>query len=134
MLFELSHRSIFSAWKKAATLWILNDQTFSRSIGDYMVWFCYYDLWSKVKVFGDMFKGGDVLTDDVQRSGPKNMLGNLDTTFSEQQLDALRNRLGKPTGAASKKQLSVWSARGFIEYSAQTGLYTKTEAYLNRTR
>ena len=27
MLFELSHRSIFAAWKKAAVLWILNDQT-----------------------------------------------------------------------------------------------------------
>ena len=55
-------------------------------------------------------------------------------TFNEQQLDALRQTLGKPTGAATKKQLSVWSARGWIEHSAQTGLYVKTEAYLNRTR
>ena len=130
MLFELSHRSIFSAWKKAATLWILNDQTFSRSIGDYMVWFCYYDLWSKVKVFGDMFKGGDVLTDDVQRSGPKNMLGNLDTTFSEQQLEALRESVGK-SKEGTRHQLNVWKNRGFITYSNQTGLYTKTEEYLN---
>ena len=129
MLFELSHRSIFSAWKKAATLWILNDQTFSRSIGDYMVWFCYYDLWSKVKVFGDMFKGGDVLTDDVQRSGPKNMLGNLDTTFSEQQLEALRESVGK-SKEGTRHQLNVWKNRGFITYSNQTGLYTKTEEYL----
>ena len=52
MLFELSHRSIFAAWKKAATLWILNDQTWSRSIGEFMIWFCYYDLWSKVMTFG----------------------------------------------------------------------------------
>ncbi len=29
MLWELSHRSIFSAWKKGAVLWILNDQTWT---------------------------------------------------------------------------------------------------------
>ena len=70
MLWELSHRSIFSAWKKGAVLWILNDQTWTRSIGDFVVWFCYYDLWSKVKVFGDMFKCGDV-QEEVQKTGPE---------------------------------------------------------------
>ena len=87
-------------------------------------------------VMGDMLqKDSDTGTAEGGKTGPANMLDSIEgNTFSEQQLDALRNRLGKPTGAASKKQLSVWSARGFIEYSAQTGLYTKTEAYLNRTR
>ena len=129
VLFELSHRSIFAAWKKAATLWILNDQTWSRSIGDFMVWFCYYDLWSKVHVFGDMFKGGEASSDEVQKSGPKNMLESLGTTFNEQQLQALRTTLGKnPEG--TRHQLNVWKNRGFITFSQQTGLYTKTETYL----
>ncbi len=130
VLFELSHRSIFAAWKKAATLWILNNQTWTRSIGEYMIWFCYYDLWSKVKVFGDMFKGGEVMTDDEHKRGPKNMLDSLENTFSEQQLEALRTELGKSKGG-TKSLLSTWKNRGFIEYSAQTGLYTKTEKYLN---
>ena len=130
MLFELSHRSIFAAWKKAATLWILNNQTWTRSIGEYMVWFCYYDLWSKVRVFGDMFKGGDIQQDEVQKSGPKNMLDNLEKTFNEQQLEALRVSLGK-SKEGTRHQLNVWKNRKFIEYSSQTGLYTKTEEYLN---
>jgi hypothetical protein len=130
MLFELSHRSIFAAWKKAATLWILNNQTWSRSIGDFMIWFCYYDLWSKVKVFGDMFKVGDALTDDLQKSGPKNMLDSLDCSFSEQQLEALRLQLGK-SKEGTRHQLNVWKNRKFITYSDQTGLYTKTDEYLN---
>ena len=67
MLWELSHRSIFSAWKKGAVLWILNDQSWSKSIGDFAEWFT--DLWSKVKVFGDMFKTGDGRRG--LRSGPK---------------------------------------------------------------
>ena len=129
MLFELSHRSIFAAWKKAATLWILNGQTWTRSIGEYMIWFCYYDLWSKVKVFGDMFKGGDALSEDTQKTGPKNMLDSLETTFNEQQLEALRESLGK-SKEGTQHQLSVWKNRGFITFDAQTGLYSKTEEYL----
>jgi hypothetical protein len=129
VLFELSHRSIISAWKKAATLWILNDQTWSRSIGEFMVWFCYYDLWSKVKVFGDMFKGGEASEDDSQKRGPKNMLDSLPDTFNEAQLEAIRLEFGK-SKEGTKHQLSSWKNRGFIDYSAQTGLYTKTEKYL----
>ena len=129
ILFELSHRSIFSAWKKGAVLWILNDQTWSRSIGEFVVWFCYYDLWSKVRVFGDMFKGGDAPTEEVQKSGPKNMLDRMTDSFSEAQLEGLRTSMGK-SKEGTRHQLSVWKDRGFIEFSAQTGMYTKTEAYL----
>ena len=132
MLFELSHRSIFAAWKKAATLWILNDQTWSRSIGEMMVWFCYYDLWSKVKVFGDMFKGSDVMLENTEKCGPKNMLNSLPDSFNEQQLSALRVSLGKPEEGTTH-QLSVWKNRKFITFSEETGLYTKTEEYLNRS-
>jgi len=129
VLFELSHRSIFAAWKKAATLWILNDQTWTRSIGEFMVWFCYYDLWSKVKVFGDLFKGGDIPSDEVQRSGPKNMLNDLPDRFNEAQLEALRTSLGK-SKEGTRHQLNVWKNRGFIIFSEESGLYSKTETYL----
>ena len=82
-------------------------------------------------VMGDMLKEGDTSTREVAKTGPANMLDALEgRAFSEQQLDALREKLGKPTGPATKKQLSVWSARDLIEFSAQTGLYSKTEKYL----
>ena len=131
MLWELSHRSIFSAWKKGAVLWILNDQQWARSIGDFVVWFCYYDLWSKVKVFGDMFKGADANEEETQKNGPKNMLDSLDNSFNEQQLEALRLSLGK-SKEGTKHQLRVWKNREFITYCAQTGLYTKTQEYLKK--
>ena len=124
MLWELSHRSIFSAWKKGAVLWILNDQTWTRSIGDFVEWFCYYDLWSKVKVFGDMFNTSDMPSQIEQKSGPRNMLNDLPDSFNEQQLEALRMSVGK-TKEGTKHQLSVWKNREFISYSTQTGLYTK---------
>ena len=126
MLWELSHRSIFSAWKKGAVLWILNEQTWTRSIGEFVEWFCYYDLWSKVNVFGDMFSSPDLPSEAVKKSGPKNMLDDLNDSFNEQQLEALRLSVGKKK-EGTKHLLNVWKNRGFITYSAQTGLYTKTK-------
>lgn len=126
--FELSHRCILSAWKKGATLWLLNNQTWTRSIGEFVVWFCYFDLWSKIHVLGDMFKP-KTTTEDVQTSGPKNMLMCLADSFSQSELEALRAQMDKPV-SGTKHQISVWLNRGFITYSAQTGLYTKTDKFL----
>ena len=129
-LFDLSHRCILAAWKKGATLWILNNQTWTRSIGEFVIWFCYYDLWSKMQVLGDMFKPGTVAA-DIQKSGPKNMLMSLGDNFSQADLEALRAQMEKSV-AGTKHQLDVWVNRGLITYSAQTGLYTKTEKYQKR--
>ena len=130
-LFQLSHRSIFSAWKKAAVLWLLNDQTYSRSIGEWMIYFCYYDLWAKLRVFNDMLGLGEPQLEDSQKRGPKNLLDELQNPFNEQQLENLRASLGK-SKEGTKHQIAVWRSRGFIEYSAQTGLYSKTDTYLKR--
>jgi hypothetical protein len=57
------------------------------------------------------------------------MLNNLDESFNEQQLEALRMSLGK-SKEGTRHQLNVWKNRKFITYSNQTGLYSKTEEYL----
>ena len=128
-LFEISHRSIFSAWKKASVLWLLNDQTYTRSIGEWMVYFCYYDLWARLQVFDQMISPGDVQTDNAHKRGQVNMLESLPNPFSEQQLENLRISLGKSKDG-TKHQISVWVNRNFVAYSNQTGLYSKTEEYL----
>lgn len=128
LIFELSHRSIFAAWKKGATLWLLNGQTWTRSIGEFVRWFCYYDLWSKVKVFGDMFKTDQAVPDDTLKSGPTNMLDSLADSFNENQLKALRISLGK-SAEGTCHQLSVWKNRKFITFCEETGLYSKTKEY-----
>lgn len=132
-LFEYSHRCVLSAWKKGAVLWLLNEQTWSKSIGEFVRWFCYYDLWSKIKVFGDMFKDGDIHIDETKKNGPTNMLDKLEDSFSEQQLEDLRASLGN-NKSGTKHQLNVWKNRGHITYSEETQLYTKTEAYKSRVK
>ena len=130
LLFELSHRSLVSAWKAGCILWVLNNQSWTRSMGELVEWLVYHDLWSKMQIFADMLKDGDVSTTETSKSGPKNMLDGLPDTFNEAQLEALRAELGK-NKEGTKAQLRQWMHRKFIEYSNQTGLYTKTEEYLS---
>ena len=97
-------------------------------MGELVEWLVYHDLWSKMQIFADMLgKDADIMSES-QRRGPKNMLDSLPDTFNEAQLEALRISLGKKA-EGSKDLLYVWKNRGFVEYSAQTGLYSKTEEY-----
>ena len=130
LLFEMSHRSLVSGWKAGCVLWALNNQTWTKAMGELVEWLVYHDIWSKMAVFADMLKEGDISISDVVKTGPKNMLDDLTDSFNEAQLEALRERVGK-SKEGTKRQLRVWVHRGFIEYSNQTGLYTKTEKYLN---
>ena len=130
LLFEMSHRSLVSGWKAGCVLWALNNQTWTKAMGELVEWLVYHDIWSKMAVFADLLKEGDISISDVVKTGPKNMLDDLTDSFNEAQLEALRERVGK-SKEGTKRQLRVWVHRGFIEYSNQTGLYTKTETYLN---
>lgn len=130
LLFELSHRSLVSAWKAGCILWVLNNQSWTKSMGELVEWLVYHDLWSKMQIFADMLKDGDISTTETSKSGPKNMLDSLSDTFNEAQLEALRAELGK-NKEGTKAQLRQWMHRKFIEYSSQTGLYSKTDEYLH---
>ena len=130
VLFEMSHRAIISAWKAGCVMWILNNQTWTKSMGDIVEWLAYHDLWSKMQLFADLLGKDADQTSEAQRRGPKNMLDSMPDTFNGAQLQALRTQLGKnPEG--SDTQLRHWVHRKFVEFNEQTGLYTKTEEYLN---
>ena len=129
VLWDVSKRALVSAWKAGCVLWILNNQTWTKSMGELVEWLVYHDIWSKMQIFADMLKDGDTSTSESSKTGPKNMLENLPSTFNEAQLEALRTSLGKsPEG--TKNQLYQWAFRKFITYSAETGLYSKTDEYL----
>ena len=133
VLWDISKRALHSAWKDGCILWILNNQTWTKSMSELVEWLVYHDIWSKMQIFSDMLNGKDAdLVSEAQRRGPKNMLANLPDTFNEAQLKALRVSFGKSVDGA-KGQLSQWVFRKFVTYSEQTGLYTKTDEYLKTT-
>jgi hypothetical protein len=129
VLFEMSHRSLVSAWKAGCILWVLNNQTWTKSIGEMVEWLVYHDIWSKMQLFADMLGTDTDQLSEAQRRGPQNMLNSLPQTFNQAQLEALRLELGKNKEGANG-QLRQWVFRGFITYSNQTGLYSKTDEYL----
>ena len=133
LLFEISHRSLVSAWKAGCILWVLNNQTWSKAMGELVEWLVYHDLWSKMAVFGDMLAKETERLNDTQRRGPRNMLDDLPTQFNKAQLEALRESQNKPIEGASN-QLRKWLHRKFIDYCTQTGIYTKTEEYLKKIK
>ena len=129
VLFEISHRALVSGWKAGCILWALNNQTWTKPMGELVEWLVYHDIWSKMQIFADMIgKDADTMG-EAHRHGPKNMLDSLPDSFNEKQLEALRMELGKSI-EGTNSQLRKWVFRKFITYSAQTGLYTKTDEYL----
>ena len=133
VLWDASKRALVSAWKAGCVMWILNNQIWTRSMSEVVEWLVYRDIWSKMQLFADMLgKDADTMS-EAQRRGPKNMLDDLPNTFSETQLEALRTSLGKSSDG-TKGQLAKWVFRKFITYSAQTGMYSKTEEYLKGTQ
>lgn len=133
-LWDMGKRSLISAWKAGCVMWALNNMTWSRPIGDVVEWLVWHDMWSKYQVLGDMLKEGDTSTDEASKSVPTNMLDDIKgNTFTEEQLVVLRESYGK-SKEGTKRQLRVWVHRGLITLNAETGIYSKTESYLNRAR
>ena len=128
-IWDISKRSLVSAWKAGCTMWILNGQTWTKAIGEMVEYLVWHDIWSKMQIFADMLRTDAAQTDEAQRRGPRNMLASLPDTFSEAQLEALRTSLGK-SREGTGSQLRKWLFRKFITCSAQTGMYSKTEKYL----
>ena len=129
ILWDISKRALTSGWKAGCVLWVLNNQTWTKPMGEMVEWLVYHDIWSKMQLFADMLGKDADQVSEAQRHGPKNMLDNLPGTFNEAQLEALRTSLGKNL-EGTKNQLYQWVFRGFVTYSEQTGLYSKTEKYL----
>lgn len=128
--FSLSHRSLIIGYKVGCCLWLLNDCRWAPAIGKHVEWIISYDLWSKYKVFGDKIGENEFTSiDDSTKTGPKNLLDNMPKdTFSMQEFEQMCQKAQTKTEA--KRLIKNYKKRRYIEYNAETGLYTKTAKYL----
>ena len=129
VMWDCSKRSLVSAWKAGCVLWALNGQSWTHAMGHLVEWLVYHDLWSKMQLFADLLKEGDISTAEAGKRGPKNMLNSLPDTFNQTQLEALRTQMGK-SQEGTLDQIYQWKSRHFITYDPETALYTKTDQYL----
>lgn len=136
-LYACSKRSLVSAWRVGCILYLLNNQTFTRSMAEFVEWLVYQDLWSKQMIFSDIVNGEkgvysiDSLSADKKRHGPINMLTCLPNPFSKEQLIELRVQRGKSEEGADS-QLRQWVFHKLTTYSAETKLYYMTEEALKK--
>lgn len=128
--FSLSHRSLIIGYKVGCCLWLLNDCRWTPAIGKHVEWLISYDLWSKYQVFGDKIGENEFTAiDDSTKTGPKNLLDKMPKdTFSFVEFEQMCQQMQTKTDA--KGLLKNYKKRRYIEYSAETGLYTKTAKYL----
>ena len=54
VLWDVSKRALVSAWKAGCVMWLLNNQTWTKAIGEVVEWLVYRDIWSKMQLFADM--------------------------------------------------------------------------------
>ena len=74
---NLSFRANVIAYLKACVLYVANGMKWEKSIEDFVRWSERYDLWCKLKLFGQMIYEADneqAKTDKEFVSGPKNLL------------------------------------------------------------
>jgi len=122
----LSYRSMVMCWLKGCVLYVANGCKWTSSIGVFMRWSLYYDLWSKLALFAPELRNSNagVDTSKTKNNGPQNMLNMLGDSFSFATLEKLRTDIGKPT-VGTREQLRQWKFRGYIIQN-EDGTYTKT--------
>ena len=137
---NLSYRANVIAYLKACTLYVANGMKWEKSIEEFVRWSLRYDLWCKMKYFGQMIEDTEnVVYTGTRRPGPQNLLDRLPDTFTYDEAGEMRHRCNV-TGGSLSLMLSNWKSRGFIEpldtvEPAEKGLrlYRKTPEYLSRS-
>ena len=116
---NLSFRANVIAYLKACVLYVANGMKWEKSIEDFIRWSERYDLWCKLKLFGQMIYDADGEQDKVSRTapnGPKNLLTLLPDSFTEDDYVKVRRSQGFDNDDRKriKDALKQWVHRGYV--------------------
>ena len=127
---KISRRAVVIAFRKACILYVMNGMRWSRDIEDFVRWSFNYDMWCKMRLFGQAMESQLEKERAVVNMGTPNMLDMLSDRFNREQLKTLRRQLGKKENP--KDQLAQWTRRGLIYYDEKTDEYIKSTKYLEK--
>lgn len=126
----LSFRACRMAHDKAKLLYIAHGYQWEDSIADFCRWSMQYDLWLKMRFFGNKMREETQESAANTNSGPRNMLDMLPTRFSALDLAAVYHAQARQ--GDYMQLIYTWTNRGYIEQDKSTQEYIKTEKYLSR--
>jgi hypothetical protein len=90
---NLTHRALVHVFRKAICIYVGNGGKWEANIKPFCRWSLHYDLWLKLKYFGDLIRQADADVPTSKR-GPQNMLELMPDPFTFQQLSDKRFSLG----------------------------------------
>ena len=116
---NLSFRANVIAYLKACVLYVANGMKWEKPIEDFVRWSERYDLWCKLKLFGQMIYDADGEQDKVSRTapnGPKNLLSLLPDEFTIDDYVKVRRAQGFDNDNARRIRDAIhqWVHRGYV--------------------
>ena len=136
---NLSFRANVIAFLKAMVLYVAHGEVWTPEMEDFVRWSLQYDLWCKMKFFGEAIEALEEGGMKLPTKGPQNLLDQLPEIFTREEAGLMRQRMGIRTGSV-RQMLGNWTHRGYIEpYGEEMAKqdlhrqrYIKTEEYLRK--
>ena len=126
---EFAKRSLANGFRRAMVLYLANGEKWEKPIEDFIVWSVKYDLWCKMRFFGNQMQEA---IDADSRSichtpGVSNLLLFVHDTFDKTEIQNICQVHGTKTKLAIL--LCNWKKRGFIMKN-EDGTFTKTARFI----
>lgn len=127
---NLTHRALVQAFRKACLLFAANGMKWEKAIDDFCRWSMLYDLYLKMKLWGDQIReaDGEVM---VSKRGPQNLLDLLPTKFTLEDAKRVRQLQGMRTDQ-TKKMIRNWVYRNYVTQNSELS-FEKAQAYIDKT-
>ena len=110
---NLSFRANVIAYLKACVLYVANGCKWEPEIDEFIRWSERYDLYCKMRFFGDAIKRANFSNEKSSKPGPANLLQQLPDVFNFQQAEYLRSQLGMDK-KGTPSMLRNWVNRNYI--------------------
>ena len=115
---NLSFRANVIAYLKACVLYVANGCKWEPEIDEFIRWSEQYDLYCKMRFFGDMIAKENNYAEKSSKRGPQNLLQLLPDVFTVQQLLAIRVEHGLDA-KGTQVMIRQWLHRNYIERASQ---------------
>ena len=113
---NLTHRALVHAFRKACLLYAANGMKWEKAIESFCRWSLHYDLWIKMKLWGEQIRHADEGLPTSKR-GPRNLLEQIKTdqegVFTYRDVVTVRLKNGMDE-EGTWGMLRQWKHRGYI--------------------
>ena len=111
---NLSFRANVIGYLKACVLYVANGYRWEPEVEEFIRWSEQYDLYCKMKFFGDAIKRANGSDEKTSKRGPASLLQQLPDVFSFQQAEFLRSQLGM-NRSGTVSMLRNWVNRNYVK-------------------